>query len=299
MSVLAFLAGRADGGPGRLNRQAAHCQAAALRGDDIMVQRIISAAGLVLVAVAALAWSANPAPAQRHGGGHGGGYHGSSGGYHGGYGGYHGGYYGGYPGYYHDGYHSGWNGGWGWGALGFGLGYALGSYQPFSGSGYYPSYSYGYAPSYGYYPTYDYGNYQPLPGNYLPSYDSVAPGTVLTTPNYSYVPGTMQPTPSYSYGSMGTTVSPDGSAPVQVQVQVPAEAKVWFNGSETTLTGPSRLFESPPVAPGGSYTYTIKASWMENGKEMTQTRQLDVRPGQRTRVDFTQPAPRTEEPKGK
>lgn len=47
-----------------------------------------------------------------------------------------------------------------------------------------------------------------------------------------------------------------------------------------------RLFESPPLEPGRSFAYDIKATWTEAGKEMTRERSVKVLAGQTTEVDL-------------
>jgi len=103
--------------------------------------------------------------------------------------------------------------------------------------------------------------------------------------------------PSYSYGvrrynnSYGATAqsspAPDNAA--RVRVVVPAGAKVWFDGKDTKQTGTLRRFESPQLTPGKDYTYDVKATWTENGKEVTRTRHVDVRANSGVTVDFTRP----------
>ncbi len=84
-------------------------------------------------------------------------------------------------------------------------------------------------------------------------------------------------------------------APVQdfvnVTVLVPAaDAQVWFENKLTTQRGTERLYESPPLAPNHSHTYTIKARWMENGKAVNQERQVNVQAGQNITVNFRENA---------
>jgi uncharacterized protein (TIGR03000 family) len=69
---------------------------------------------------------------------------------------------------------------------------------------------------------------------------------------------------------------------------VPANARIWFDGDLTHQTGPVRDFESPPLQPGQTYTYNIRARWMQNGQPVTQDRTVTVA-GQRTMVDFMNP----------
>lgn len=76
------------------------------------------------------------------------------------------------------------------------------------------------------------------------------------------------------------------TAPVYLDVRVPANAEVMVETEKTTQTGSRRSFISPPITPGRSYVYDIKAKWMENGKEVVLTRKVDVRAGQQVVVDF-------------
>jgi uncharacterized protein (TIGR03000 family) len=66
---------------------------------------------------------------------------------------------------------------------------------------------------------------------------------------------------------------------VTVNVSVPADAEIWFDGNKTRQTGPARSFVSPPITPGHDYAYVLKARWLENGKEVTQTRRVIVHAG--------------------
>ena len=43
---------------------------------------------------------------------------------------------------------------------------------------------------------------------------------------------------------------------------------------------------SPPLDPDKTYTYSVQAKWMENGKPMDQTRTVTVTPNQTAMVDF-------------
>jgi uncharacterized protein (TIGR03000 family) len=39
--------------------------------------------------------------------------------------------------------------------------------------------------------------------------------------------------------------------------------------------------------PGREYTYEVRAQWMQDGKQVSQTRRIDVSAGARKTVDFT------------
>ena len=57
---------------------------------------------------------------------------------------------------------------------------------------------------------------------------------------------------------------------------------------------------SPTLTPGQDYTYEVKARWTEDGKEVVQTRQVDVSAGAWKTIDFTKAAPeQLEAPKPK
>jgi uncharacterized protein (TIGR03000 family) len=77
---------------------------------------------------------------------------------------------------------------------------------------------------------------------------------------------------------------PDSIA--HVTLKVPADAKVWFDDTLTTSSGAVRQYNSPPLTPSSQYTYDIKASWNENGHEMTQTQRVEVSAGAHVNVDF-------------
>ena len=102
------------------------------------------------------------------------------------------------------------------------------------------------------------------------------------TPIYGFMPPAGY---SYSYGAYAPSPRQDNSA--HIRLIVPADAKVWFGNSATQQTGAVRYFDSPELTPGKDYVYDVKATWTENGKEMTRTRKVDVRANAGTTVDFT------------
>jgi uncharacterized protein (TIGR03000 family) len=74
---------------------------------------------------------------------------------------------------------------------------------------------------------------------------------------------------------------------VLIEVNVPADAKIMFQGAKTNQTGAVRRFVSPSIAAGYRYSYTVQANWMENGKEVSQNRSIAVQPGEVVHVTFT------------
>ena len=69
----------------------------------------------------------------------------------------------------------------------------------------------------------------------------------------------------------------------------PPHAEISFEGSKTAQIGGSRLYVSPPLNQGENYTYTIRVSWKEKGGEVTQSRKVPVRAGDRLSVVFREP----------
>jgi uncharacterized protein (TIGR03000 family) len=201
---------------------------------------------------------------------------------------------------------------WGVGISRGGVGVGVGN-APIYGYGYrgygYPGYGY---PGFGYrgygYPYYGYRGYG-YPGYYGRSGVSIGIGIGLGGygyyPGYAYsgyytpfvaVPRYYTTDPYYSAGYPSYSVQPGAAytnAPARVNnaatmdIRVPADAKVLFDGAATTQTGTDRRFVSPELTPGYDYTYTISASWMEGGKEVTQERQIVVQAGQYYRIDMT------------
>jgi len=267
---------------------------------------------LVACLAAALALG-SPAAAQHHGGGHGGGHAGGghAGGYHGG--GYHGG------GYHGGGYHGGYGRGSGFygtpfigvglGYGGYGRGFGYGGYggygynTPYYGSGY------SYAPSYYSGGTYVYPSSDtyvyPSTGTYAYPPTTVVNGSpaVLTVPptdlgveGVPAVPGEGVTAASGTIGWPASSTTRGYYSPSQagnnsatVDVKVPADAQVWVGSQQMTQTGAERVFTTPPLTPGQTFSYQVKARWKENGKEVEQTRKVRVEAGKESFVDFQTP----------
>jgi uncharacterized protein (TIGR03000 family) len=171
-----------------------------------------------------------------------------------------------HPGAIHNGNFN--RGGFGFG-VGVGFGYPLGGYGGYGG--YYPSYG-------GYY------------GNDYPQDYSAGPAASYyvspATPSVYNVPD--------QNARGGAAAAQDPIA--HIMVKVPADAEVWFGSGKTQQTGAQREFVSPPLGTGKDYSYEIKARWTQDGKEVVQTRQIDVTAGAWKVVDFTKPTPEQLEP---
>jgi uncharacterized protein (TIGR03000 family) len=76
-----------------------------------------------------------------------------------------------------------------------------------------------------------------------------------------------------------------------VHVLVAADALVWFNDIPTNRTGGERDFTTPPLPPGSTSSYDVRARWVEDGRPVERTFQINVQPNRTTTVDFTAPPP--------
>jgi uncharacterized protein (TIGR03000 family) len=96
--------------------------------------------------------------------------------------------------------------------------------------------------------------------------------------------------PGFFYSTRVAPASAPEEQLAYVHVRVsPPDAEISFEGSKTAQIGSSRLYVSPPLVQGKDYTYTIRVSWKENGGEVTQTRTVPVRAGDRLSIVFRAP----------
>lgn len=138
---------------------------------------------------------------------------------------------------------------------------------------YNPGYRYS-SPAYRYsYPAYRY-SYPVYP------YRSTWVGSNYVYPNHSYY----YPAPVYTVPPVTTTLA---TADIRVIVPDP-QATVYFDGLPTTTLGTDRLYHTSALTYGVTYTYRIRATWLQAGQQVTQERIVNVRAGQTTVVDFTQ-----------
>jgi uncharacterized protein (TIGR03000 family) len=93
-----------------------------------------------------------------------------------------------------------------------------------------------------------------------------------------------------SESSFGVVPASTSAATARITIRVAPGAQIWFDDTATRQTGALREFESPLLTPGKSYTYDIRALWREGGREVTQSRQINVHAGARVTVDFTSPS---------
>jgi uncharacterized protein (TIGR03000 family) len=138
---------------------------------------------------------------------------------------------------------------WAYGGGSWGGGYA---YSPYSGG------------SYASYPS----NYQMMP----------AAGSVEYRSGY-YAPNT--------FGNGSGQLS--GPTPATIVVRLPADARLMVDDEPTRSTSDERVFTSPPLQPGQTYYYVLKAEMDRNGEKVTATQNVTVRAGQTSRVTMEFP----------
>jgi uncharacterized protein (TIGR03000 family) len=171
-----------------------------------------------------------------------------------------------------------------------------------------------------YYTTYSYGM-NGHPAQYYASWAQGAYPTYMTSINYptiygsygyQYAPGRMTygavqadyTTAPMVYGyylppqnsvSAWRVIPDTASTPINptasIDVRLPADAALSFDGTQMTQRGALRHFVTPALTPGNTYAYDISATWNQDGREVSRTRHLTLRPGDHLTVDLTTPEP--------
>jgi uncharacterized protein (TIGR03000 family) len=116
-----------------------------------------------------------------------------------------------------------------------------------------------------------------------------APGDFTTAPN---IYGVYSPVTNALVA--GPVVPDTASTPVRltatVNVLLPASADLTFEGVRMGQAGDYRRFVTPPLTPGSNYTYDIRATWRENGQEVSRDRRVAIRAGDELTVDLLTPS---------
>lgn len=196
-----------------------------------------------------------------------------------------GGCYGGGGGYYGGCYGMSW-GGWGGGCYGsgyggwgscYGSGYGRwgGCYGSGWGGGYGGS---GWGGGYGGYvmggvsPAFNAYVYPPTNSNYSLTLEEVN-GAMLN-------PGITQS--FYNNPGLGNSANE-----ATIIVHVPADASLTIDGQPTQSRSSTRIFHSPPLEQGKTYTYTLRAEINRNGQPTNTQTTIDVRAGRRSEVTLS------------
>jgi uncharacterized protein (TIGR03000 family) len=89
-----------------------------------------------------------------------------------------------------------------------------------------------------------------------------------------------------SYESEDDSPEPVAAGPAVVRVHTYPGAKIWFDGAATSQTGEYRTFTTPPLDGGKTYSYSVKARWLEDGRPVVRTRTVNVEAGETSDVDM-------------
>jgi uncharacterized protein (TIGR03000 family) len=143
--------------------------------------------------------------------------------------------------------------------------------------------------------------YNPPASNYTPPTDEQVSPIVRPEPRPSIQEFYLKPNagdkPAVASNS-GKTVEKIGSPsslPARLDVHLPDDAELWVDGVKTSQSGATRPFVSPDLPLGQQYFYELRATWRDQGGQVTQTRRVSFRAGDKVDVDFG--VPKKEGPK--
>jgi uncharacterized protein (TIGR03000 family) len=71
-----------------------------------------------------------------------------------------------------------------------------------------------------------------------------------------------------------------------IRITLPEDAKLEIDGIRTKQKGRVRTFESPPLATGKKYSYTLKATWVEDGKQVVREENVTVEAGRESVLEL-------------
>jgi uncharacterized protein (TIGR03000 family) len=80
------------------------------------------------------------------------------------------------------------------------------------------------------------------------------------------------------------------AAPAQIIVSLPADARLTVDGAATTSVSDRRIFQSPELAPGKNYSYTLRAEFTQDGKPVVVTKEVTIQAGAEVTVTMAAPA---------
>ena len=181
--------------------------------------------------------------------------------------GYYDGYYG-YRGYNGPGVYYGWNGSY----YNNNMGYWAGDRFVF------PRYEYGAASIYPYF------------SNYAVTTNGAATPTILD-PSVTVAALTASDTaaaqPSGAVSSQSFYSGPSANNDrMEFRVMLPAaDAKLFFNDQLVEQRGEDRTLTTASASPG-TYDYQVRATWLENGQEKSESHEVHLHPGQRATIQF-------------
>jgi uncharacterized protein (TIGR03000 family) len=109
-------------------------------------------------------------------------------------------------------------------------------------------------------------------------------GVVVPTP--AIPPAGAAPTPAPAPASKPSASTADESAPARLTVELPAGAKLYVDGTPTTLHGAVRQFHTPALPAGQAFYYELKAEVTIGGKTEVEQKRVVVRAGETITAEF-------------
>lgn len=74
-----------------------------------------------------------------------------------------------------------------------------------------------------------------------------------------------------------------------INVRLPGTAQLRFDGARTRQTGRERTFTTPALDKGKTFHYDVEATWMKDGKPVTEKQTVAIRAGSHVSVVFPKP----------
>jgi uncharacterized protein (TIGR03000 family) len=74
--------------------------------------------------------------------------------------------------------------------------------------------------------------------------------------------------------------------PARIDVEAPARAEIYCDGTKTYRTGAVRQFVTPALSPGRAYSYELRAEWKEGERTVTVSKHVAFRAGEHVTVSF-------------
>jgi uncharacterized protein (TIGR03000 family) len=138
-----------------------------------------------------------------------------------------------------------------------------------------------------------YGGYAGCGGGYgggVPSYGcgGGVPSYGGGVPSYG-CGGGVPHVPHAGHGKHVSAASPNAAT---VVVTLPENAKLTIDGDATTSTSSVRTFETPELVAGKTYSYTLEATFQQDGKPVVVSKKVQIEAGKTASVDLN-PTPAT------
>jgi len=86
---------------------------------------------------------------------------------------------------------------------------------------------------------------------------------------------------------VSNAATPESVSTATIVVSVPTDAQVTIDGQATTSTSATRYFETPSLAAGKTYAYTLEATFIKDGAPMKVSKRVDFKAGDMVRCDLS------------